>query len=93
VRPAPLILLDITVQASLEVPRWIVADDVGIMKFNVCTALRTAMSTHVAEIFRDAGPKVILYRIITLKPHTTSVAGETGVGNRSTHQGSPRKIG
>ncbi|KAH9993413.1 O-methyltransferase [Russula vinacea] len=39
VRPAPLILLDITVQ------------------FNVCAALRTAISTHVAEILRDAGSK------------------------------------
>jgi AraC-like DNA-binding protein len=39
VRPAPLTVLDITVQ------------------FNVCAALRTAISTHVAEILRDAGPK------------------------------------
>jgi hypothetical protein len=49
------------------------ADDVRILKFHVSTAVRTAISTHVAEILRDAGPKVILYRIITLKLHTTSV--------------------
>jgi hypothetical protein len=64
VRPAPLTVLDITVQVSLEAPRRhrrsVIANDVGIMKFNVCAALRTAISTHVAEILRDAGPKVKL---------------------------------
>jgi hypothetical protein len=37
---------------------WIVADDVGILKYHLCTALRTATTMHVAEILRDAGPKV-----------------------------------
>ena len=35
--------------------------------------MRTAVSTHVAEILRDAGPKVVLC-LLTLKLHTTSVA-------------------
>jgi hypothetical protein len=39
---------------------WIIADDVGMLKFHVSTALRTAISMHVAEILRDAGPKVML---------------------------------
>ena len=30
-----------------------------MLKFNVSTALRTAISMHAAEILRDAGPKVI----------------------------------
>ena len=81
VRPAPLSLLDISMQVSLNVLRALrrhhgFAEDVGMLKFNVSTALRTAISMHVAEILRDAGPKVIeriSCRIITLK-HTTSVA-------------------
>jgi hypothetical protein len=32
----------------------------GILKFNVSAAVRTAISTHAAEILRDAGPKVII---------------------------------
>ncbi|KAF8498111.1 S-adenosyl-L-methionine-dependent methyltransferase [Russula emetica] len=39
VRPAPLTLVDVT------------------MQFHLSTALRTAISVHVAEILRDAGPK------------------------------------
>jgi hypothetical protein len=33
------------------------------MKFLVCTAMRVAVSTHVAEILRDAGPKVVFIPI------------------------------
>ena len=44
-----------------------------MFKYNVSSALRAAISMHVAEILRDAGPRVILYRIITLKQLTTSV--------------------
>jgi hypothetical protein len=29
------------------------------MKYHVSTALRIAISTHVAEILRDAGPEVM----------------------------------
>jgi hypothetical protein len=36
----------------------IIADNVGIFKYHVSTAMRTAISMHVAEILRDAGPKV-----------------------------------
>ena len=32
------------------------------MKFLASTAMRTAVSTHVAEILRDAGPKVTFVR-------------------------------
>jgi hypothetical protein len=63
VRPAPHTLFDITVQVSLEVPlryRGLLLMIVGMLKFHVSTALRTAVSTHVAEILRDAGPKVIM---------------------------------
>jgi hypothetical protein len=42
------------------------------MKFLVSTALRTAISIHVAEILRDAGSEVMLYIIMTLKLQTTS---------------------
>jgi hypothetical protein len=41
------------------------------MKFHVSTAMRTAVSTHVAEILRDAGPKVISYVCIELQLHST----------------------
>lgn len=54
-------------------PSQIVADDVLILKYPVSTALRTAVHTHVAEILRDAGPKVMLCRIVILKAHTTFV--------------------
>jgi hypothetical protein len=30
------------------------------LKFHVSTAVRTAISTHVTEILRDASPKVML---------------------------------
>ena len=35
-----------------------------MMKFHVSTAIRTAVSTHVAEILRDVGPEVLLFSII-----------------------------
>jgi hypothetical protein len=46
----------------------------GILKFHASTALRTAISTHVAEILRDAGPKVMICGIVTLKAHMIAVA-------------------
>jgi hypothetical protein len=36
------------------------------MKFHVCSSLRAATSMHVAEILRDAGPKVMSYPYTTL---------------------------
>ena len=30
-----------------------------MLKFHASAAVRTAISTHVAEILRDAGPKVM----------------------------------
>ena len=32
----------------------------GILKFHLSAAVRTAVSMHVAEILRDAGPEVML---------------------------------
>lgn len=40
-------------------------------KFHLCTAMRTVMSMHVAEILRDAGPKVVLGPIIDFKLYPT----------------------
>ena len=58
-------------------PSWIIADDGGISKYLVSTALRTAIMTHVAEILRDAGPKVRFYKFMTLRSHTiTFVKGK-----------------
>jgi len=37
------------------------------MKFHVSTAMGTAISTHVAEILRDVGPKVMSYVPIYLQ--------------------------
>ena len=64
VRPAPLTLLDTTLQVRLKVFKvrlWVITHDVGTTKYHVSTAIRTAVSTHVAEILRDAGPEVTLY--------------------------------
>ncbi|KAH8978096.1 O-methyltransferase [Lactarius hatsudake] len=41
-----------------------------VMQFHVSTAMRTAVSTHVAEILRDAGPKGL---------HACEIAKPTGV--------------
>ena len=75
VRPAPLTLFDTVLQVTLNdhsLP-WIIADNVGISKFHVSTAVRTAISMHVAEILRDAGPKVMLCPTINSKPCPTFV--------------------
>jgi hypothetical protein len=71
VRPAPLIVFDVTMQVMFEcfLLTWIVADDVRILKFHLATAVRTAVSTHVAEILRDAAPKVMLCPIVHSKLH------------------------
>jgi hypothetical protein len=59
-RPAQITLLEISLQVSLKVSVAIaIADDGGMSKYHVSIALRTAIVTHVAEILRYAGPKVI----------------------------------
>jgi hypothetical protein len=62
VRPAPLALFDIAQQVKSIVSRChrssLMTLAPGIIKFHLCTALRTAITVHVAEILRDAGPKV-----------------------------------
>ena len=75
VRPAPLTLFDTVLQVTLNDPSlpWIIVDNVGISKFHVSTAVRTAISMHVAEILRDAGPKVIFCPTIDSKPCPTFV--------------------
>ena len=59
-RSAPLVLFDITMQVTMSVPSqsWIIANNVWILKFHLCTALRTVISLHVAEILRNSGPNV-----------------------------------
>ena len=39
---------------------WIVANNVGISKFHLSAAMRTAITMHVAKILRDSSPKVML---------------------------------
>jgi hypothetical protein len=56
VRPAPLTVVDIMMQVRLNVlTTW------EICKFQVSTAVRTAINMHVAEILRDAGSEVAFY--------------------------------
>lgn len=55
-------------------PSWIIADDRGMSKYHISIALRTAIITHVAEILRDAGPKVVFCEFKTLKLHTIAFA-------------------
>jgi len=80
VRPAPLILLDTTLQVRLEVFKvrpWVITHDVGTTKYHVSTAIRTAVSTHVAEILRDAGPEVTLDPSVKfLVPFDVSLQGK-----------------
>ncbi|KAH8980527.1 S-adenosyl-L-methionine-dependent methyltransferase [Lactarius deliciosus] len=54
---------------TLVRPAPLVVLDV-VMQFHVSTAMRTAVSTHVAEILRDAGPKGL---------HAWEIARPTGV--------------
>ena len=56
VRPAPLTVVDIMMQVRLNVlTTW------EICKFQVSTAVRTAINMHVAEILQDAGSEVAFY--------------------------------
>jgi hypothetical protein len=73
VRPAPLTLFDTMMQVTLDDPSlpWIIANNVRMSKFHLCTAMRTAISMHVAEILRDAGPKVMLCPTINSKLYPT----------------------
>ena len=48
-----------------------IANNMGLSKFHLCTALRTAISMHVAEILRDAGPKVMSCPTIDSKLYLT----------------------
>jgi hypothetical protein len=75
VRPAPLTLFDTVLQVTLNDPSlpWITANNVGISKFHVSTATRTAISMHVAEILRDSGPKVMLCPTIDSRLYPTLV--------------------
>jgi hypothetical protein len=60
VRPAPLVVLDVVMQVNRIVPATIshLTNKTVVTKFHVSTAVRIAVSTHVAEILRDAGPEV-----------------------------------
>ena len=70
------------------------AHDVRITKYHVSTAAHTALSTHVAEILRDAKPKAMLYLSISLQLRLTyCYEGETRQRNCCTDQRSPREIG
>ena len=78
-RPAQITLLEISLQVSLNffgaiVDYYIITDDGGTTKHHVSSALRTAIVTHVAEILRDAGPKVMFCKFITLKSHNIAFA-------------------
>ncbi|KAH9012304.1 S-adenosyl-L-methionine-dependent methyltransferase [Lactarius hengduanensis] len=71
VRPAPLVVLDVVMQVNTIVPTTsLFANHTGTIKFHVSTAMRTAVSTHVAEILRDAGPEGL---------HAWEIAKPTGV--------------
>ncbi|KAH8978094.1 S-adenosyl-L-methionine-dependent methyltransferase [Lactarius hatsudake] len=72
VRPAPLVVLDVVMQVNRIAPMTAshFANHPGTIKFHVSTAMRTAVSTHVAEILRDAGPKGL---------HAWEIAKPTGV--------------
>ena len=79
VRPAPLSVMDSSTQVNLGLPRRYresILMKLGMLQFHVSTAVRTAICTHVAEILRDAGPKVMLCRMTILKLHTTSLDRE-----------------
>lgn len=60
VRPAPLVVLDVVMQVNRIVPETMshFTNNTIMIKFHVSTAIRIAVSTHAAEILRDAGPKV-----------------------------------
>ena len=70
VRPTPFALLDIAQQVKLIVSRphrsslMSMTLAAGIIKYHLCTALRTVITVHVAEILRDAGPKVTQCSIV-----------------------------
>jgi hypothetical protein len=89
VRPAPLTVFDVSMQVLLSLPSqpWVFANDVLILKFYTSTAVRTAISMHVAEILRDAGPNVMLCPKIDSNLHPLCCTGETRVGNCQTYQG------
>ena len=60
VGPAQLVIAEVMTQVNRIVPASVahVINNTSVIKFHASTAMRTAVSTHVAEILRDAGPKV-----------------------------------
>ncbi|KAH9054234.1 O-methyltransferase [Lactarius vividus] len=72
VRPAPLVVLDVVMQVNRIVPAIVsyFTNYTGAIKFHVSTAIRIAVSTHVAEILRNAGPEGL---------HAWEIAKPTGV--------------
>ena len=60
VRPSRLALQDVMNQVRFKVWAIYYFPQRRKTKFHVSTAIRTAVSTHVAEILRNAGPMVIL---------------------------------
>lgn len=59
---APLVVLDVMMQVNQTALVTIThsSNNGCYIKFHVSSAMRTAVSVHVAEILRDAGPKVVL---------------------------------
>ncbi|KAF8259745.1 S-adenosyl-L-methionine-dependent methyltransferase [Lactarius quietus] len=72
VGPAQLVVSDIMMQVNRIVSATIegFTNNTSVIKFHVSTAMRTAASTHVAEILRDAGPEGL---------HAREIAKPTGV--------------
>ncbi|KAI9440862.1 S-adenosyl-L-methionine-dependent methyltransferase [Lactarius indigo] len=69
VRPAPLVITDVMMQVNQIFPAT-TAHSTNNIKYHVSTAMRVAVSTHVAEILRDAGSKGL---------HAREIAKPTGV--------------
>jgi hypothetical protein len=72
VRPAPLVISDIVMQVNRIIFVAIIhsSNNMRVTQLHVSAALRTAVSTHAAEILRDAGPKVALH-ILSGAPNLT----------------------
>ena len=90
VRPAPFVILDVVMQVNRIVPFTIshLNNNMVVIKFHVSTAMRTAVSAHVPEILRDAGPKVASNLFSVRVPtdfmhfqglHASEIAKPTGV--------------
>jgi hypothetical protein len=95
VRPAPVTLIDTMMQVKLNICYYHVflLTTVRILKFHVSTAMRNAISMHVAEILRDAGPKVTFFHNRFAPAPDPCCVGKACVRNCQADQGSPQKIG